>query len=102
MEQVKYSIGQIIKHSKQNYRGIIVDVDFSFQPQGIHSPLMIKKNIASEQPWYRILVDNSNHITYVKETLLDVDGSDYPICHPDLTMYLQELDGQYIPQYPIN
>ena len=76
---VKYSIGQIVKHSKQNYRGIIIDVDYSFQPQGIHSPLMIKKNIATEHPWYRVLVDNSNHVTYVKESLLNTDIDNDPI-----------------------
>ena len=63
MEQVKYAIGQVVKHSKQNYRGVIIDVDYSFQPQGVHSPLMIKKNISTEHPWYRVLVVNSNHIT---------------------------------------
>tara|TARA_B110000908_G_C9907073_1_gene293616 strand:- start:37 stop:345 length:309 start_codon:yes stop_codon:yes gene_type:complete len=102
MEPVKYAIGQIVKHNKQHYRGVIVDVDYSFQPQGIHSPIMIKRNIATEHPWYRVLVDNSNHITYVKETLLDVELDSYPISHPDLTMYLRESNGQYLPQYPLN
>lgn len=103
MEQVKYSIGQVIRHNKQNYRGVIIDVDYSFQPQGIHSPIMIKKNIATEHPWYRILVDNSNHITYVKESLLDIAEDPEPICHPELAIYLKENSkGEYLPQYPLN
>ncbi len=102
MEQVKYAIGQIVKHSKQSYRGVIIDVDYSFQPQGVNSPIMIKKNIATEHPWYRVLVDNSNHITYVKETLLEIDSDRYPICHPELEIYLKESNGQYFPQYHLN
>lgn len=102
MEQVKYAIGQVVRHNKQNYRGVIIDVDYSFQPQGINSPLMIKKNISTEHPWYRVLVDNSNYITYVKETLLDIDNDHDPICHPELTMYLRESNGRYLPQYHLN
>lgn len=103
MNTVKYAIGQVVRHSKQHYRGIIVDVDYSFQPQGVHSPIMIKRNIATEHPWYRVLVDNSNHITYVKETLLDVDeDNEEPICHPELTKYLKEQNGNYYPQFKIN
>jgi heat shock protein HspQ len=102
MNTVKYAIGQVVRHNKQHYRGIIIDVDYSFQPQGVHSPIMIKRNIATEHPWYRVLVDNSNHITYVKETLLNVESNDEPICHPELTKYLKEHDGQYTPQFQIN
>lgn len=102
MHNAKYQIGQVIRHTKQDYRGIIVDVDFSFQPQGVHSPITIKKNIASETPWYRILVDNSAHVSYVKETLLLPDEDDYPISHPELRHYLKEINGKYIAQYWLN
>ena len=102
MNTVKYAIGQVVRHSKQNYRGIIVDVDYSFQPQGVHSPIMIKRNISTEYPWYRVLVDNSSYITYVKETLLTVEYGDEPICHPDLSKYLKEQDGHYLPQFQLN
>lgn len=102
MEQTLFAIGQIVKHTKQNYRGIIVDVDYSFQPQGVNSPIMIKKNIATEHPWYRILVDNTNHITYVKETLLEEDLDPFPITHPELNHYLREKNGQYILQKSLN
>jgi heat shock protein HspQ len=64
---------------------------------------MIKKNIATEHPWYRVLVDNSNHITYVKETLLEDDSQDdVPICHPDLHNYLEIRNGKYILHQSIN
>lgn len=102
MEKARYAIGQVVKHTKQEYRGVIIDVDYSFQPQGVHAPITIKKNIAKEQPWYRILVDNSNHITYVKETLLEVDVEDIPISHPELHMYFIEKNGQYISQKLLN
>ena len=102
MDKAKYTIGQVVKHIKQNYRGVIIDVDYSFQPQGLNSPITIKKNIANEQPWYRILVDDSSHITYVKETLLDKDSEDFPISHPELYNYLTEKNGQYTSQQLLN
>lgn len=102
MNQAKYTIGQVIRHTKQNYRGVIIDVDYSFQPQGTAAPITIKKNIATEHPWYRVLVDNTNHITYVKETLLEVDFEEIPISHPDLYHYLKEKNGRYMSQQLLN
>ncbi len=102
MGHAQYRIGQIVKHSKQDYRGVIIDVDYSFQPQGVHSPITIKKNISTEHPWYRVLVDNTSHITYVKETLLELDEDNFPICHPELHQYLKECKGGYITQQALN
>ncbi len=102
MHKTKYNIGQIVSHIKQGYRGVIIDVDSSFQPSGVHSPIMMKKNIANDHPWYRILVDNSSQITYVKETLLSEDDQHIPISHPDLEEYLDEINGVYIHQYRLN
>ena len=70
MEQVKYAIGQVVRHNKQNYRGVIIDVDYSFQPQGINSPLMIKKNISTEHPWYRVLVDKQQLYNICKRNFI--------------------------------
>jgi heat shock protein HspQ len=81
MLESKYRIGQVVSHSKQKYSGVIIDVDPSFQPRGVKAPIILKKNIAAEHPWYRILVNNTNHITYVKEPLLDTDEMTYPIFH---------------------
>lgn len=102
MLQSKFRIGQIVIHNKQRYSGVIIDVDPSFQPRGVSAPSVLKKNIAAEYPWYRILVNNTNQITYVKEPLLMPDSQTYPICHPDLLDYLKEENGQYKGQYDIN
>lgn len=101
MRESKFRIGQVVSHNKQKYIGVIVDVDPSFQPRGVIAPLILKKNIAAETPWYRILVNNTNHTTYVKESLLKVHDK-YPIYHPDIDNYLIEDDGHYKPQYDIN
>lgn len=102
MLETKYRIGQVVSHNKQKYSGVIVDVDPSFQPQGVHSIVLLKKNIAAEYPWYRILVNNTSHTTYVKEPLLEKDDKTYPIYHPDITLYLKEEDGLYRPYYNVN
>lgn len=102
MLESKFRIGQVVIHHKQQYSGVIIDVDPSFQPRGVDAPIVLKKNIAAEHPWYRILVNNTNQITYVKEPLLQADPRTYPIDHPELLDYLREEDGQYKGQYDIN
>ncbi len=102
MLETKFQIGQVVYHTKQKYRGVIIDADSSFQPQGVNSVVLIRKNIASCYPWYRVLVDKTNHISYVKEPLLELDTNPEPIDHPKIKNYLNVNNGSYTPHYSIN
>jgi len=81
----KFSIGNVVKHKRFDFRGVIYDVDFEFNNseewyQSIPKDIRPKKN----QPYYHLLAEN-NEITYeayVSEQNLILDDSDEPIKHP--------------------
>lgn len=45
------------------------------------------------QPWYQVLVHDSQHQTYVAQRNLQADNRDEPIHHPELGAY---FTGKYI------
>ena len=81
----KFSIGNVVKHKRFDFRGVIYDVDFKFNNseewyQSIPKDVRPKKN----QPYYHLLAEN-NEITYeayVSEQNLILDDSEEPIKHP--------------------
>ena len=46
-----------------------------------------------DKPWYRILVHEAEHETYVAERNLEADSSGAPIRHPLLDRFFSQLDG---------
>lgn len=81
----KFFVGQIIHHNRFNYRGVIVDVDASFQGSEAWYQQVARSRPPKDQPWYRILVDGGEHETYVAERHLEVAPDKTPVSHPELT-----------------
>ncbi len=78
---MQYSIGQIIRHRRYGYRGVVFGRDHTFQ----HDEAWYWSNRTQpnrDQPWYHVLVDGASHTTYVAEENLDVDSEDEPVDHP--------------------
>ena len=81
----KFAIGDIVKHKRFDFRGVIYDVDFEFNNseewyRSIPNDVRPRK----DQPFYHLLAEN-NEITYeayVSEQNLMQDDSDEPIKHP--------------------
>lgn len=105
----KYTPGQIVRHTRHEYRGVIVDVDPSFQ--GADELYEEAVEAAEEEaqapkdhPWYHVLVDEEDVVTYVAEGHLAVDRDDSPIDHPMLEDFLGERrdDGSYAPLHTVN
>lgn len=90
------SVGQVIKHKLFNYRGVVIDVDPVFmQSEDWYETLAISRP-PKDEPWYRVLVHNATHETYVAQRNLEPDDSGEPINHPDIDLYFSEYaDGQY-------
>ena len=78
----KFFIGQIIHHNRFNYRGVIVDVDATFQGSEEWYEHVARSRPPKEQPWYRVLVDGGEHETYVAERHLEPAPDKGPISHP--------------------
>ena len=93
----KFSIGEIIHHSRFDYRGVIFDVDATFQGTEEWYRKMAKSNPPRDQPWYHVLVDQSATITYVAEKNLEADVILKPVIHPLVDQYFKEFDdGKYV------
>ena len=92
----KYSIGQIIHHLRFDYRGVIVDVDATFQGTEEWYREMAKSKPPRDKPWYHVLVDQSFTMTYVAERNLEADPSPKPINHPLIDQYFNRFEkGSY-------
>ena len=92
----KYSVGQIIHHLRFDYRGVIVDVDATFQGTEEWYLEMAKSKPPQDKPWYHVLVDQSLTMTYVAERNLEADTSPKPITHPLVDQYFNRFEkGSY-------
>ena len=78
----KFSIGQLIHHLLFDYRGVIVDVDATFQGTEEWYEHMAGSRPPKDEPWYHVLVDQAEHTTYVAERNLESDKRGDPIEHP--------------------
>ncbi len=94
-----YTIGQVIHHRLYDYRGVIIDVDATYQGTDEWYKKMAGTRPPRNEPWYHVLVDDSDYGAYVAERNLELDDSGDPITHPQLDTYFDkfvEEDGNYI------
>ena len=81
----KFKIGEIVKHKFLSFRGVIFDVDPTFNNTdewwlSIPEEIRPKK----DQPFYHLLAENDEitYEAYVSEQNLLIDDSEEPIKHP--------------------
>lgn len=91
----KFNVGDRVIHVGQNYRAVIIDIDPLFQASGRYNPQAYKREFATRNPWYRLLVDGCSQMTYVEECLLKKDPSQLAIDNPNIKEYLSEQQGSY-------
>lgn len=97
----KFTLGDLVRHDDGEHRGVVVDVDPTFEGpeewvQGEESPSV-------EQPWYSLLLDNSEQMAYVAEEQLEPDDSEEPVNNPATESMLGELhNGRYEVRQTIN
>lgn len=96
MKTSRYNIGQVVKHKTHGYSAVIIDVDSLFQPSGHMNPHTAQKEFTKPGPWYRLLVNDTELVTYADESDLELISCDLMISHPQLQDFLvQETAGQY-------
>lgn len=102
-ENTLFFIGQRIHHKLFKYRGVIIDVDPNFMLSDEWYEIMAKSRPPRDQPWYRVLVHNAPHQTYVAQRNLEPDPTNKPINHPEINYYFSEFsEGKYISARKIN
>ena len=95
----KFFVGQIVSHNRFDYRGVVVDVDASFQGTESWYDQVARSRPPKDQPWYRVLVDGAEHETYVAERHLEVAPDTTPVAHPELARLFEGFaDGVYLRQ----
>jgi len=103
MQQARFSIGQVVHHLKFDYRGVIIDVDPVFEGSDEWYETVARSRPPKDKPWYHVLVDNADQMTYVAERHLEADTTGEPIQHPALENYFSEFKaGSYQPRQSIN
>lgn len=95
MNKTRYNIGEMVRHKRQDYIGIVVDIDACFQPSGKINPHINPECMSKKGPWYRLLVHDSELVTYVAEEDLKQIEIPQPIHHPELHHFLMDVSGIY-------
>lgn len=93
MDTAKFTIGQIIHHKLFNYRGVIFDIDFSFQGSDEWYARIARSRPPKDEPWYHVLVDNATYQTYVAEQNLETAKGSGPIFNPGVEHYFSGIEG---------
>ena len=95
--EAKFSIGNIVKHKFLNFRGVIFDLDPSFNntEEWYNS---IPKNFRprKDQPFYHVFAENDDvfYTAYVSQQNLIADDSNSPVDHPDVKEFFGPFKGQ--------
>ena len=98
MKTPSYFIGQLIEHTRYDYRGVVAGCD-PICTADKEWYLANPTQPARDQPWYHVLVHGSEHSSYVaEENLLPYEGGEQ-VLHP-LTRDLFEsfARGRYRPR----
>lgn len=94
--RVKFSVGDLVHHRLFGYRGVIVDVDPTFQSTEEWYEAVAKSRPPKNRPWYHVLVHDNAHTTYVAERNLEPDDSLEPVNHPLLNQFFSRFEqGKY-------
>jgi heat shock protein HspQ len=96
--KAQFSIGQVVRHRIFQFRGVIYDVDPSFDNtdewwESIPEEVRPKK----DQPFYHLLAENEEIVyeAYVSEQNLLVDDSGEPVGHPLVKEIFGAFRGTY-------
>lgn len=104
--RAKYSLGQVVRHRKHPFRGVVFDVDAMFSnTEEWYQAIPEESRPSKEQPFYHLLAENdqSYYVAYVSEQNLVADYSGEPIDHPDLPEFFGDFDdGHYPLQVQLN
>jgi heat shock protein HspQ len=97
MDRAKFAIGTLVHHRRFGYRGVIYDVDASFQGSEEWYERVARSRPPRDAPWYHVLPHDGTHITYVAERNLETDASDAPVRHPLIDeLFVAFRDGRYV------
>jgi len=92
----KFIPGQLVRHRRYGYRGVVVacDAHCKADPEWY---MANKTQPDRDQSWYHVLVHNSTAITYAAESSLWADDSSEPVHHALVEHFFSAfVDGHFI------
>ncbi|MCX7899171.1 MAG: heat shock protein HspQ [Methylocystis sp.] len=95
----KFGIGQVVRHRRYPFRGVIYDVDPVFantEEWWLAIPEELRPH--KEQPFYHLFAENAEteYVAYVSEQNLVPDTSGDPVRHPQVDeTFERDGDGCY-------
>jgi heat shock protein HspQ len=98
----KFHIGQVVKHRIFPFRGVIFDIDPTFnntEEWWLSIPPEVRPH--KDQPFYHLFAENAQteYVAYVSEQNLLADDSAEPIRHPQVkAMFVKDERGAYRPR----
>ena len=81
-KQAKFCIGQVVIDPQFRFRGVIVDVDPEYMGTKEWYDENVPHRAPKNEPWYHLLVHNSEFRVYVAESTLALDNTNEPVHHP--------------------
>ncbi len=95
----KYQIGQVVKHRVFAFRGVVFDIDPTFNnTEEWYNSIPVEVRPDKDQPFYHLFAENSDseYIAYVSEQNLLPDTSGEPVRHPQISEVLKrDRQGNY-------
>ena len=91
----KFGIGQIVKHRLFEFRGVIFDVDPTFNnTEEWYNSIPAEVRPSKNQPYYHLLAENeeTEYVAYVSEQNLLVDDTAKPVRHPQVREFFEGYD----------
>ena len=91
--EAQFAIGDVVEHVLFEYRGVIFDVDPTFQQTEEWYEKIAKSCPPRDKPWYHVLPDGATHTTYVAERNLRASIEPKRIHHPMIESVFSGFDG---------
>lgn len=96
IRSVLFQPGDLVRHRRYGYLGLVVDRDLSCHADQDWY-LRNRSQPDQRQPWYHVLVDGSDAVTYAAQTSLLPDESGAEIRHGLVTYFFERIeDGHYV------
>lgn len=91
----KYRIGQVVKHRIFPFRGVVFDIDPTFnntEEWWLSIPEEVRPR--KDQPFYHLYAENAEteYVAYVSEQNLLADDSGDPLRHPQIRETFDQLE----------
>jgi heat shock protein HspQ len=99
LRTAKFAIGQVVRHRKFPFRGVIFDIDPEFantEEWWLSIPEATRPS--KDQPFYHLYAENAEteYVAYVSEQNLLPDETGEPVRHPEVEEhFVRKDDGAY-------